>query len=145
MRTLHFGLRVTNPERSLAFYTAVGYEVVGSVPDTPLGRLTMLKLPGDEFVSIELVHDPAGRQAGREEAGADAGSGLSHLVVKVESMDATLAELAARGVDAEAPESPDGADDFRTAWLTDPDGNRIELVQWPAGHPDGLSAADLQD
>ncbi|AZQ33919.1 VOC family protein [Streptomyces cyaneochromogenes] len=147
MRTLHFSLRVTDPERSLAFYTAVGYEVVGSVPDTPLGRLTMLKLPGDEFVSIELVHDPAGRQAGRH-AGrdeADADSGLSHFVIKVESMDATLAELTARGVDAEAPVSPDGSDDFRTAWLTDPDGNRIELVQWPAGHPDGLSAADWQD
>jgi lactoylglutathione lyase len=25
----------------------------------------------------------------------------------------------------------------------DPDGNRIELVQWPAGHPDGVTAADF--
>jgi lactoylglutathione lyase len=32
MRTLHVGLRVTDLERSLAFYSAVGYEVVGSVP-----------------------------------------------------------------------------------------------------------------
>ena len=37
MRTLHLGLRVADRERSLAFYTAVGYEVVGSVPETPLG------------------------------------------------------------------------------------------------------------
>ena len=57
MRTLHFGLRVADLDRSLAFYTAVGYQVVGSVPGTPLGQLTMLKLPGDEFVTIELVHD----------------------------------------------------------------------------------------
>ncbi|MGI5374482.1 VOC family protein [Streptomyces sp. CA-251387] len=77
--------------------------------------------------------------------GTDAGGVLSHFVIKVESMDATLAELAARGIDAEAPVSPYGSDDFRTAWITDPDGNRIELVQWPAGHPDGLSAADWQD
>jgi catechol 2,3-dioxygenase-like lactoylglutathione lyase family enzyme len=34
MRTLHFGLRVADLDRSLAFYAAVGYEVVGSVPDT---------------------------------------------------------------------------------------------------------------
>jgi lactoylglutathione lyase len=135
MRTLHFGLRVADLERAVAFYTAVGYEVIGSVPETPLGSLTMLKLPGDEFVTIELVHDPA-----RE--GEGVATGLSHFVVTVESMAATLAELAARGVDAEAPTSPDGSDDFLTAWLTDPDGNRIELVQWPAGHPDGLSAAD---
>ena len=59
MRTLHFGLRVADPGRSLAFYTAVGYEVVGSVPETPLGHLTMLKLPRDEFVTIERVHDLA--------------------------------------------------------------------------------------
>jgi hypothetical protein len=31
----------------------------------------------------------------------------------------------------------------RTSWLTDPDGYRIELVQWPPGHPDGISAGDF--
>jgi lactoylglutathione lyase len=137
MRTLHFGLRVADPEKSVAFYAALGYEVVGRVPETPLGQLTMLKLPDDDFVSIELVHDPGGR--------FDRGAGLSHFVIKVESMAATVAELAGRGIEADAPGSPDGADDLRTAWITDPDGNRIELAQWPAGHPDGLSAADWPD
>jgi lactoylglutathione lyase len=135
MRTLHFGLRVADLERSLAFYTAVGYEVIGSVPDTPLGHLTMLKLPGDEFVTIELVHDPG-------PGAVDISTGLSHFVIKVESMEATLAELAAHGIDADEPTSPDGSDDFRTTWVVDPDGNRIELVQWPAGHADGMTAAD---
>ena len=138
MRTLHFGLRVADLDRSLAFYTAVGYEVVGSVPETPLGDLTMLKLPGDEFVTIELVHDPT-------QGDVDVGTGLSHFVIKVESMDATIAELAARGIDADVPASPDGSDDFRTTWIVDPDGNRIELVQWPAGHADGMTAADFAE
>src|SRR3954447_22005835 len=74
MRTLHPGLRVADPERSIAFYTALGYEVLGSVPGTELGTLTMLKLPGDEFVALELVHDPTADQI-------DVG-GLSHLVVQ---------------------------------------------------------------
>jgi lactoylglutathione lyase len=26
--------------------------------------------------------------------------------------------------------------------VIDPDGNRIELVQWAAGHADGITAAD---
>lgn len=138
MRTLHFGLRVADLDRSLAIYTAVGYEVVGSVPETGLGHLTMLKLPGDEFVSIELVHDPA-------QGELDITTGLSHFVITVESLDTTIAELAMRGIDAEEPVSPDGSDDFRTTCIVDPDGNRIELVQWPAGHPDGLSAADWAD
>ncbi len=135
MRTLHFGLRVADLGRSLAFYTAIGYEVVGSVPETPLGHLTMLKLPGDEFVTIELVHDPA-------QGEANFGTGLSHFVIKVESLDTTISELAARGIGAEAPVSPDGSDDFRTTWVSDPDGNRIEVVQWPAGHTDGITAGD---
>ncbi len=135
MRTLHFGLRVTDLGRSLAFYTAVGYEVVGSVPETPLGHLTMLKLPGDDFVTIELVHDLAQNEV-------NSGMGLSHFVIKVESLDAAISELAAQGISTEVAVSPDGSDDFRTTWVIDPDGRRIELVQWPAGHADGITAAD---
>jgi hypothetical protein len=29
------------------------------------------------------------------------------------------------------------------SWITDPDGYRIELVQWPAGHADGITEADF--
>ena len=135
MRTLNFGLRVADRDRALAFYTAIGYEVVGRVPETGLGDLTMLKLPDDEFVTIELVFDPEHR--------APVGNSLSHFAVKVESMEVTLDALAVKGIDAEPPVSPDGRSDFRTSWVVDPDGNRIELVQWPGGHADGMTAADF--
>jgi lactoylglutathione lyase len=135
VRTLHVGLRVADLERSLAFYTGLGYEVLGSVPETEFGSLTMLRLPGDEFVTIELVHDP---RRGVVDPG-----GLNHLVIQVESMRATVGDLTARGVQVEAPGSPDGSEGFRTAWITDPDGYRIELVQWPAGHPEGMTGADF--
>jgi lactoylglutathione lyase len=137
MRTLHVGLRVEDLERSLAFYTRLGYEVVGTVPETEFGSLTMLKLPGDEFVALELVHDP---NHGEIEPG-----GLNHLVISIEDVHATVADLAARGVQAEAPASPDGSTGFWTAWLTDPDGYRVELVQWPDGHPDGMTRSDFVD
>jgi lactoylglutathione lyase len=136
MRTLNVGLRVSELERSLAFWTAIGYTVVGTVEETPFGRLTMLRLPDDGFVTIELVHDPAAGPV-------DLGTGISHLAVQVESLEATLAGLAARGITAEAPELPGGADGPRTSWITDPDGYRIELVQWPAGHADGITEADF--
>ncbi|MGN6751601.1 MAG: VOC family protein [Intrasporangium sp.] len=135
MRTLHIGLQVADLEPSLAFYTALGYTVVGTVPQTEFGSLTMLKLPGDEFVALELVHSP--------DIGHVAPQGFNHLVIKVESVTATIAHLAARGVSAEAPSSPDGSEDFLTSWITDPDGYRIELVQWPAGHADGMSESDF--
>ena len=136
MRTLHVGLRVADPDRAVAFYTAVSYEVVGRVPETPAGQLTMLKLPDDDVVSIELVFDPG-------ETDRDRGSGLSHLVIQVESMDATITDLRTKGIEVADPESPDGSTDFLTTWITDPDGNRIELVQWPAGHADGITEADF--
>jgi catechol 2,3-dioxygenase-like lactoylglutathione lyase family enzyme len=63
---LHVGLRVTDLERSLAFYSALGYAVLGGVPETEFGSLTMLQLPDDPFVSLELVHDPARPVKGRE-------------------------------------------------------------------------------
>jgi lactoylglutathione lyase len=94
-----------------------------------------LKLPGDEFVALELVHSP-------DVARVDPG-GLNHLVIDVESMTATICDLAAQGVSAEPPRSPDGTEDFWTSWITDPDGYRIERVQWPAGHADGMSESDV--
>ena len=136
MRTLHVGLRVSDPERSLAFYTAVGYAVVGTVEGTAFGDLTMLQLPGDDFVTIELVHDPAAGQTGP-------GAGISHLVIQVESLEATRADLGAKGIEAGPVEYPGGSSGPRSGWLTDPDGYRIEVVQWPDGHADGITAADF--
>jgi len=37
VRTLHVGLRVASLESSIAFYTALGYEVLGEVPATEFG------------------------------------------------------------------------------------------------------------
>jgi lactoylglutathione lyase len=136
MRTLHVSLRVSDLQRSLAFYTAVGYTVIGTVEGTAYGSLTMLQLPGDDFVTIELVHNPAQSEAGP-------GVGINHLVIQAEALDATRAELAAKGIEPEPVEYPGGPDGPRTCWLTDPDGYRIEVVQWPAGHADGMTKADF--
>ncbi len=137
MKSLHVGLRASDVESSIAFYNALGFEVLGEVTATEFGNLTMLKLPGDEFVSLELVDSPRRDQ---EEP-----SGLHHFVIGVEAVHAIVARLAGLGFEAEAPSSPDGSTSFWTAWLTDPDGHRIELVQWPPGHPQGMTAADLSD
>ena len=130
---LHLGLRVTDLDSSLAFYTALGYAEIGRVPDTDFGSLTMLQLRDDPFVSLELVHDPARPLT-------DTGA-VNHLVVQTDDLDATIGDLAAKGVTAEPSEEPGPG--IRISWLTDPDGYRIELVQWPAGHPAGMTTADF--
>ena len=62
MRMLHLGLRVTDLDRSLAFYTTLGYAELGRVPDTPFDSLTMLKLPEDPFHGYRIV-EPGGLTA----------------------------------------------------------------------------------
>src|SRR4051794_31274901 len=98
----------------------------------------MIKLPDDEFVTIELVHVPTDPHPGGK-------PGLGCFAIAVQSMHDTVAALAERNVGAEAPSSPDGNPDFLTSWIVDPDGNRIELVQWPPGHAAGMSPADWPD
>jgi lactoylglutathione lyase len=96
----------------------------------------MLKFPGEEVVTLELAHRPS--------AGAvQIGTGFSHLVIQVDDLAATIAALSRRGLRPEPEQHPAGPQGPRTSWLTDPDGYRIELVQWPAGHASGITSADF--
>ena len=96
----------------------------------------MLKFPGDELVTLELVNRPA-------EGRVEIGSGFSHIAVKVDNLSATIEALSEKGLKTGPIERPGGPDGPQTSWLTDPDGYRIELVQWPTGHADGITAADF--
>jgi lactoylglutathione lyase len=69
----------------------------------------------------------------------------SFAAYRVSDLAATRATLVDQGLDPSAVERPGGLDGPQTAWLEDPDGYRIELVEWPPGHPYGLTAADYAD
>lgn len=136
MRALHVVLRVADLKASTAFYEQVGYEILGRALGTPIGDLVMCKLPADPFVTLELVGNPGRRVVSDT-------STLSHLVIQVEDLDRTVTELTERGIRLEAPAAPGNPYEPRTAWVTDPDGNGIELVQWPQGHAVGMTEADF--
>lgn len=136
VRTLHPAYRVTDLVASLHFYTTLGYGQVGRVDLGNGASLTMLKFSDDEVVTLELVHRPA---AGPVEVG----SGFSHIAVQVDNLSETVDSLARAGLTPGELQRPGGPDGAQTSWLTDPDGYRIELVQWPRGHAYGLTAADF--
>lgn len=136
MRTLHPAFRVTALAASLAFYSALGYEQVGRVDLGDGMTLTMLKFPAEEVVTLELAHRPA-------DGPVVIGSGFSHLAVQVDDLDVTIAAVTKAGLRPGPVERPGGLDGPQTAWLIDPDGYRIELVQWPPAHPYGITAADF--
>jgi lactoylglutathione lyase len=136
VKTLHTAYRVTDLASSLGFYSALGYQEVGRVGVGDGASLTMLKFPGEEVVTLELVHRPA-------DGPVQVGTGFSHLVVQVDELAVTIEVLSQRGLRPGPEQHPAGPDGPRTSWLIDPDGYRIELVQWPPGHADGISAADF--
>ncbi len=135
MKTLFPALRVTDLDAALAFYTTFGYDLVGSVDVGGGTCLAMLAFPEEAEVTLELVHRPAD--------GPVTPGGLDHLAVQVDDLEATRERLRAAGIRPGEVELPGGPDGPRIAWLVDPDGYRIALVQWPAGHPDAMTRADF--
>jgi lactoylglutathione lyase len=119
---VHTCVRVRDPEASVAFYGTLGFE--------PRGRLNFssaynlyLGLPGGGDV-LELTVN-----VGREEP-YDLGDGYNRIAITVEDLDAVLATLADIGVQPEKPPyRPGEREDLpRIAFVADPDGYRIELI-----------------
>jgi lactoylglutathione lyase len=135
MRTILVAYRVSDLERSLGFYATVGYRELGRVTFDDGGSLAILSFPDEPAATLELVHRPG--------AGAVDVGGFDHLAIQVDDLASTVRALAGDGLDPGPIQLPGGAEGPRTAWLTDPDGYRIELVEWPPGHHWGITAADF--
>lgn len=127
-RLHHANVRITDAARSLQFYRTLGLEHLGTAALAP--GYTLLYLGTESgTATLELVvndtTDPA----------YDRSPGSGHIGIEVDDLDATLAALSALGVEPEAPPShPAGRTDFNpVAFVSDPDGVRVELLQaaWP--------------
>jgi lactoylglutathione lyase len=123
MKTFLFALRVSDLDRSRTFYRTLGYVELGTIPLDGGSTLVWLRLPDEPSVSLELAYHPG--------EGAVPVGGFQHLAIEVESLEETVERI--QELQPGEVEFPAGADGPRISWLTDPDGYRIELVEWPAG------------
>ncbi len=98
-------------------------------------RMVMLALPAENDVSLELVQSDA--------RDPSAPGGLDHLAVQVDDLEATRAHLISAGLDVGPVRTPGGPDGPHTTSVFDPDRHHLELVQWPPGHPTGMTRADV--
>lgn len=123
----HIALRVTDVDRAIVWYREVlGYEVLtnGHAP-TPDRTRSAMGLIGRGALALELLETPQGRAHDTETLGV---AGVS---ITVPDIDAAVAAYNASpfGGDARIWD----ADDWRVAFLFDPDRNVIELVRQPPG------------
>ena len=133
--THHLALTTGRFELLLRFYVEqLGLMVVGGFPGQEIVFLragsTAIELIGEAGSPVLELDDRAGRH------------GWHHLAWEVEDVDAAFAELVARGVPVHSPPEwfPEAAPTMRIAFLRDPDGNLLELIQplgarYPASAP----------
>jgi lactoylglutathione lyase len=57
-RLIHTCYRVTDPDKSVAFYEALGFEVVGRMPIRDEAENIFMNIPGDgDSPKLELTHN----------------------------------------------------------------------------------------
>jgi lactoylglutathione lyase len=125
-RLLHTMIRVKDLDKSIDFYTRLlGMELMRRT-DYPSGEFTLAFVGyGDEASDavIELTHN-----WGQQEP-YELGTGFGHLAVGVPDIYGTCEQLAAEGVAIPRPPGPMKHGGSMIAFVEDPDGYKIELIE----------------
>jgi lactoylglutathione lyase len=118
-------VRITDPDASRTFYEALGFEFRRDMDIVRDGHHEATNyffgIPGEDEAVLELTFNTDGRTY-------DLGTGYGHIAVGVGDLDATLAELAAQGIEPERPPYQVRPGGSRLCFVQDPDGYRIELI-----------------
>lgn len=127
-RMMHAMLRVLDLEKSLDFYgRLLGMKVLRQRP-VPEGRYTNAFVGyGDEASQtvIELTHNWDQKEP------YALGTGFGHLAISVPDIYAVCDRLAKEGVKIPRPPGPVKFGSTVIAFIEDPDGYKIELIQRP--------------
>lgn len=125
MRMLHTMLRVGDLERSLDFYTRVLGMTLLRKRDYPEGRFTLAFVgygPEDQTAVLELTHN-------WDTSGYELGTGYGHVALGVEDIHATCEAIRVAGGRTVREPGPMKHGSTVIAFVEDPDGYRIELIQ----------------
>jgi lactoylglutathione lyase len=121
---LHTMVRITDPQRSRAFYEALGFAFAGDfdiVRDGQVEATNYFFSLGDHERVLELTYNHDGRTY-------DLGTGYGHIAVGVDDLDDTLAALKQQGIEPEREPYRVREGGSRICFVRDPDEYRIELI-----------------
>src|SRR5213596_3092921 len=122
MELIHTSYRITDIDRSVAFYEALGFEERRRLPIRDEAINVFMGLPGDDD-RLELTYN----------FGVDSydiGTGYGHVAVTVDDLDGALARLKSEhGIEPERPPYTVREGGNRICFVRDPDQYRIELIE----------------
>ncbi len=123
MALIHTCYRITDIDRSVAFYEALGFEEMARLPIRDEAVNVFMNQPGDgDMPRLELTYN----------YGVDSyeiGTGYGHIAITAEDLDATLERLAGQGISPEKPPYKVSEHGPRIVFVRDPDGYRVELIE----------------
>jgi len=126
MRILHTMIRVTNLDKSIAFYTEVLGMTLLRKNDYPEGRFTLAFIsfgPESKEAALELTHN-------WDTDSYDLGNAYGHIAIEVDDVYKACDAIKARGGDIVREAGPMKNSNSGTilAFVKDPDGYMIELL-----------------
>jgi lactoylglutathione lyase len=124
-RYLHTMVRITDPDRSRAFYEALGFTFSGDFDIIRNGEREATNYffsIGDQENVLELTFNHDGRAY-------EIGTGYGHIAIGVGDLDGTLSRLKEQGIEPEREPYRVREGGSRLAFVKDPDQYRVELVE----------------
>src|SRR5437764_14394487 len=124
MSLIHTCYRITDIDRSVAFYRALGFEEKGRLSIRDEAINVFMGLPDDGAEPrLELTYN-----LGRDEP-YDVGTGYGHIAITTPDLDGTLQRLSEQGIEPERPPYTVSEGGSRLCFRRDPDRYRIELLE----------------
>jgi lactoylglutathione lyase len=125
MRILHTMLRVGHLDRSIEFYTSVLGMRLLRRKDYPDGKFTLAFIGYQEEAEgavLELTHN-------WDTTSYELGGGFGHIAIEVDDAYAACAAIKAKGGNVTREPGPMKHGTTVIAFVQDPDGYKIELIQ----------------
>jgi len=126
---LHTMVRITDPEKSRAFYEALGFTFSRDMDIVRSGELEATNYffsMGDQENVLELTFNHDGRTY-------EMGDAYGHIAIGVDDLDGTLGRLKQQGIEPEREPYQVREGGSRITFVRDPDQYRIELIGRSAG------------
>jgi lactoylglutathione lyase len=121
---IHTCYRITDIDRSVAFYEALGFQEMSRLPIRDEAVNVFMGLPEDGAEPrLELTYN-----FGRDQP-YELGTGYGHIAITTGDLDGALEALAAQGIDPERPPYTVRDGGSRLCFVRDPDGYRVEIIE----------------